>query len=53
MFVLVRDSNENCVKARISSTDEYDSKENLQNIEIYTVSSQVVQKKWFKYSIVP
>ena len=54
MFVLVRDSSsENFVKAGISSTDEYDSKENQQNIEIYTVSGRVVQKKWFKYIIVP
>ena len=45
MFVLVRDSSENVVKAGISSTDEYDSKENQQNIEIYTVSGRVVQKK--------
>ena len=45
MFVLVRDSSENFVKAGISSTDEYDSKENQQNIEIYTVSGRVVQKK--------
>ena len=53
MFVLVHDSSENFVKAGISSTDEYDSKENQQNIEIYTVSGRVVQKKWFKYIIVP
>ena len=54
MFVLVRDSSsENFVKAGISSTDEYDSKENQQNIEIYTVSGCVAQKKWFKYVIVP
>ena len=54
MFVLVRDSSsENFVKAGISSTDEYDSKENQQNIEIYTVSGRVAQKKWFKYVIVP
>ena len=54
MFVLVRDSSsENFVKAGISSTDEYDSKENQQNIEIYTVSGHVAQKKWFKYVIVP
>ena len=53
MFVLVRDSSENVVKAGISSTDEYDSKENQQNIEIYTVSGRVVQKKSFKYIIVP
>ena len=53
MFVLVRDSSENFVKAGISSTDEYDSKENQQNIEIYTVSGRVEQKKWFKYIIVP
>ena len=46
MFVLVRDSSsENFVKAGVSSTDEYDSKENQQNIEIYTVSGRVVQKK--------
>ena len=45
MFVLVRDSSsENFVKAGISSTDEYDSKENQQNIEIYTVSGRVAQK---------
>ena len=47
MFVLVHDSSENFVKAGISSTDEYESKENQQNIEIYTVSGRVVQKKWF------
>ena len=45
MFVLVRDSSENVVKAGVSSTDEYVSKENQQNIEIYTVSGRVVQKK--------
>ena len=46
MFVLVRDSsNKNFVKAGISSTDEYDSKENQQNIEIYTVSGRAAQKK--------
>ena len=45
MFVLVRDSSENFVKPGISSTDEYDSKENQQNIEIYTVSGRVEQKK--------
>ena len=53
MFVLVHDSSENFVKAGISSTDEYESKENQQNIEIYTVSGRVVQKKWFKDIIVP
>ena len=45
MFVLVRDSSENFVKAGICSTDEYDSKENQQNIEIYTVGGRVAQKK--------
>jgi len=54
MFVLVRDSSsENFVKAGISSTEKYDSKENQQNIEIYTVSGCVAQKNWFKYVIVP
>ena len=55
IFVLVRESSsENFVEAGISSTDEYDSKENQQNIEICTVSGRVGQKKkWFKYIIVP
>ena len=36
------------MKAGICSTDEYDSKENQQNIEIYTVGGRVAQKKKWK-----
>ena len=45
IYYMFFDSSENVVKAGVSSTDEYDSKENQQNIEIYTVSGRVVQKK--------